>query len=520
MQLAKTVALATCAFESYTQPENVVGNSWYNSQTGDPRDANVRYLSRDYLRETFAGVLYIRNNDAEKNCVFPRVIAPFPSSWKRSIKRRNILYGQEFLVDEKTFRLREGKIEINVRLTRHRDESHTSSSVLAETALMMTLPIGSTKIETIQYTNTENGEQEAIDLEIGLREITDDDPGQEEERVRKPSVLSRCINGTRWLGSCAWESIFLLPYWRSLVLSAGRYKFWEPVAFLSSSSSDTQAWIFRDAQEKEIVISFRGTEGVKLLDVLTDLDLLQAPLDFLEDERSEGKRNKKQTIINSHLVEARAHRGFINAYETVRSEVLHLVHDILESWEDDNDDKNIYVTGHSLGGGLATLCTCDLALRNQNRKTGTRVNMVAFGCPRVGNMEFAAIYNATVAYSAMWNTEDDLVATLPAERIFAQHFTHVRNDIAITDGGSSTTTASCNVTSDRDDVDNDIWETWKSAAHELDTAQHCKYGALDMACKICIQSLRGKLLTHLPIGYYIFFRNLLRKNQNKHLYVV
>lgn len=45
-------------------------------------------------------------------------------------------------------------------------------------------------------------------------------------------------------------------------------------------SADTQVWIYRDAEFKEVVVSFRGTEQVKWKDFLTDLRLSPVELDI------------------------------------------------------------------------------------------------------------------------------------------------------------------------------------------------------------------------------------------------
>lgn len=69
--------------------------------------------------------------------------------------------------------------------------------------------------------------------------------------------------------------------------------------------------------------------------------------------------------------------------------------------------KNVVVTGHSLGGALATLATADLAAN------GIVPSLYSFASPRAGNREFTRKLNATVP--VMWrivNTED-IVTTVP-----------------------------------------------------------------------------------------------------------
>ncbi|CAN0306134.1 unnamed protein product, partial [Ectocarpus fasciculatus] len=46
-----------------------------------------------------------------------------------------------------------------------------------------------------------------------------------------------------------------------------------------------------------------------------------------------------------------------------------------------NQDWHVYITGHSLGGALATLA----ALDHRRRYPEAKVTMYNFGSPRVGN---------------------------------------------------------------------------------------------------------------------------------------
>jgi nuclear pore complex protein Nup85 len=56
------------------------------------------------------------------------------------------------------------------------------------------------------------------------------------------------------------------------------------------------------------------------------------------------------------------HSGFLTAYDSVKVKVLRLV-DQLTAGATAEQPWEVYVTGHSLGGALATLCAYDLAGR-------------------------------------------------------------------------------------------------------------------------------------------------------------
>jgi surfactin synthase thioesterase subunit len=70
-----------------------------------------------------------------------------------------------------------------------------------------------------------------------------------------------------------------------------------------------------------------------------------------------------QTPTRAH---AQVHKGFLTAYDSVRPQVFRLLDAIIASGDEGTasaGDWHVYVTGHSLGGALATLCAYELATR-------------------------------------------------------------------------------------------------------------------------------------------------------------
>ena len=133
------------------------------------------------------------------------------------------------------------------------------------------------------------------------------------------------------------------------------------LCYIDNVETDTQTSVYADNESKQIVIAFRGTEQVKIKDILTDINIIQTPYE-------EG---------NKHLRDVLCHQGFLTAFKSVRSAVLQLLRNVLVTATDFSDqsttsqssadsDQNtrgweIYITGHSLGGALATLMTFELA---------------------------------------------------------------------------------------------------------------------------------------------------------------
>jgi hypothetical protein len=194
----------------------------------------------------------------------------------------------------------------------------------------------------------------------------------------------------------------------------------EKVCFVESTRTDTQAAVWRCVQDRVCVVSFRGTEMSKPMDVLTDVNLAPAAFTPERVEVEDGEESP------------RVHGGFLAAYDSVKRRILAAVDDVVQAgYEDEgtiegegveiegeralrsdggNDGWHVFVTGHSLGGALCTLLAADLGASGR-KCTVTAYN---FGSPRVGNRAFVAMYNDLVPDSIRVVNGDDLVPTLPA----------------------------------------------------------------------------------------------------------
>ena len=113
--------------------------------------------------------------------------------------------------------------------------------------------------------------------------------------------------------------------------------------------SDTNGFIASD--DNSVYVAFRGTSS--FTDLMTDVRV--------------GRR--KHMDGNSGPL---AHRGFVTALNTVYNSVEAKIKPLLGK-------KALYVTGHSLGGALATLT----AYRLSHRKLAKPIQYV-YGCPPVG----------------------------------------------------------------------------------------------------------------------------------------
>ena len=104
------------------------------------------------------------------------------------------------------------------------------------------------------------------------------------------------------------------------------------------------------------------------------------------------------------------HSGFLNAYDSVRGPVLGLIDTALT---DEKDPWTIYITGHSLGGALATLCAFDLSHRQWAHGAHHNIVMYNYGSPRVGNKAFAVEFDRAVPNAWRVVNRQDAVVTVP-----------------------------------------------------------------------------------------------------------
>lgn len=257
--------------------------------------------------------------------------------------------------------------------------------------------------------------------------------------------------------------------WRTLqreVLEQAANALFHPIAYVDNPRTDTQAWVFWKPEARHVCVAFRGTEQVKWKDILTDLRLAPVSLDpegvaetpFWERETGEqpasieaavaALQNKRMEFRSSvaegikgifqrqddggeaaaaaaapgATASGRAgglegeeavwvHEGFLEAYASVRPVVLRLLDTVLAG---EQEQWTLYITGHSLGGALSTLCTFDCA-RRMWRTTPTPPRLVHYnyGSPRVGNRAFAAEFDRLVPNAWRVANANDAVTLVP-----------------------------------------------------------------------------------------------------------
>ncbi|TDH71411.1 hypothetical protein CCR75_008593 [Bremia lactucae] len=172
-----------------------------------------------------------------------------------------------------------------------------------------------------------------------------------------------------------------------------------------------------------IVIAFRGS-----MDVTNWLDNLT----FIK------------TRAYVHFPSVMVHEGFYWAYRSVALQVTKALHKL----QKEHPFASLMVTGHSLGGAVATICAFEL---EYIEKISVKA-LYTFGNPRVGNIHFSLKMKNTSMDSVRVTHFRDIVPHLPptwtgfkhtVEEIFYDQFSATYRNCSATNGEDPTCSNSC-----------------------------------------------------------------------------
>jgi hypothetical protein len=170
------------------------------------------------------------------------------------------------------------------------------------------------------------------------------------------------------------------------------------VKYLESKKTDTQGFVAVDDINMVLFVVFRGTRGKD--DIVIDLKFSQISF----------------TMKNG---KSYAHMGFVEAYQSIDKQIRDI--DLSKY-----SNYDIVVTGHSLGGALATL-----AASTAHFPTQTRV--VTFGSPKVGDKKFVKNFATAVPNCSRVVFEADVVPFLPT----LPQYEHVHGELRIDSDGKT-----------------------------------------------------------------------------------
>ena len=165
------------------------------------------------------------------------------------------------------------------------------------------------------------------------------------------------------------------------------------VDFISDPDTDLQVGITISEKNKRIVTVFRGSES---------------KLDWIYDFMVCKSRLYPEQYDNCCV-----HTGCLKQLHT--NDVYLKILEIIKAQLKEHPDYEVFITGHSLGAALATLCGFEFSHNLNNN-----ITVVSFASPRVGNQNFKDAFDAkeNLKHYRVTNDRDAITA---APMIFYKH---------------------------------------------------------------------------------------------------
>jgi hypothetical protein len=161
----------------------------------------------------------------------------------------------------------------------------------------------------------------------------------------------------------------------------------EALAYMYDSSRDSAGFVGQFTNgDKAFVVSFRGPEPSSVKDWVDDLEI-----------------SKLSPYPETECDGCQVHDGFYQTYMGLRGQLIAALNTHLGEGRSAYS-RPIHVTGHSLGGALATIAAYDLKQMGYNV-----VDLITFGSPRVGNQKFAMNVASVIQNSWRIVHNDDIV---------------------------------------------------------------------------------------------------------------
>ena len=195
---------------------------------------------------------------------------------------------------------------------------------------------------------------------------------------------------------------------------------WKLVDYLDVDEgvSRTQFFIARHVSRGDLVVSFRGTSESE--DWLTDAYALK----------------KDWVLRDGAVVENSVHAGIHDAYLHAAGPLQSALNEAIATYAPNTSRARVYFTGHSLGGGLATLAALDMAdyLVATHGYARDNIIMYSYGAPRTITERLAPVLTREVPNSFGVAAKDDLVTHVPDGEngpLFDNEFTQIENLVVL-----------------------------------------------------------------------------------------
>lgn len=164
---------------------------------------------------------------------------------------------------------------------------------------------------------------------------------------------------------------------------------WGFANFKPFERDETEAFIC--GNEAMVILAFRGTQT-------------------LEDWQTDFKVQLVESSVG------RVHRGFTESLDNIWEEITQSI----SQFRDKN--QKIWITGHSLGGALATLAVDRLTEEDEDIS-----GLYTFGQPRAGDKDFAGNFDLKIkSRSFRFFNDEDIVTRVPPRLLGYEHIGTVR----------------------------------------------------------------------------------------------
>jgi hypothetical protein len=214
-----------------------------------------------------------------------------------------------------------------------------------------------------------------------------------EDQVTLPGFREQIAQQLRFFSQSTYCSVDSVTSWSCPVCKQGSLANFKLTHKFFDANTNTFgfAGLAPAAGENIIVFSFRGATPSAGRNWITDLNAQRMPYPGLRG--------------------ATVHKGFYNAYLSVARQVNLAAKSLLANCQ----GCHIYVTGHSLGGAVATLAAADLFSLTPD------LTLYTFGSPRVGDLAFATYFDKIVPDTYRIVNNKDLVPHIPQRFLGFRH---------------------------------------------------------------------------------------------------
>lgn len=186
----------------------------------------------------------------------------------------------------------------------------------------------------------------------------------------------------------------------------------KPIASGGDGSSTQYWYVGYDPTLKTVIVSYQGTDASKIIPVLTDANIDKEPL--------------STSLFPGISSSIQVHEGFADAHARSATAVLSAVKTALSTY----GATSVTLTGHSLGGALALICSVYLPLWLPST---TKFKTYIFGAPRVGNAAFANYVDGHASVTRITNKKD-IVPIVPGRFL---DFAHPSGEVHIQESGGA-----------------------------------------------------------------------------------